>query len=245
MGKKKSRWEIIYEDEDLIIINKPAGLLTIPDRYDPLRENLYKSLLSYREHVFINHRLDKDTSGLILFSKNEKTHAIMQQQFEQGKVHKSYLALVKSAPTSREGTIEFKLAMNPSRKKMEVNPKGKDAVTHFSVITEWDHHALVNVNIETGKTHQIRVHMKSIGCPLLCDPLYGDGRGFYLSSIKRNFNRAYDEVERPLINRTALHAEKLQFNHPTSGEEMTFSQNVPKDMKAVIHQLNKLSLKGI
>ncbi|NNF22791.1 MAG: RluA family pseudouridine synthase [Saprospiraceae bacterium] len=241
MSRKKSRWEIVFEDDDLILINKPAGLLTIPDRYDPLKENLYKSLLSYREKIYINHRLDRDTSGLILFSKNEETHAAMQKQFEKGEIHKEYLALVHGTPGTKQGTIESRLAMNPSKKRMEVNPKGKEAITHFSVISEWNFHSLIRLIIETGKTHQIRIHMKSIACPLLCDHLYGDGKGFYLSSIKRNFNRSANVEERPLISRTALHAEKIRFNHPATGQELEFIQSVPKDMKAVIHQLSKWS----
>jgi len=242
---KKLKWDIVFEDESLMLINKPSGLLTIPDRYDPLKPNLYNSLQSYREAIFINHRLDRETSGLIVFSKTEASHKFMQEQFEKKKISKSYLTIVNGSMPASSGVIELKMSPSSSGKKlMVIDKKGKNSSSYYEVVTAWKNYSLVKVDIATGRTHQIRLHMKTMGCPIVCDTLYGDGEPFYLSRIKRKYHKTAFEEERPLINRVALHAHRLSFIHPETKKVQTFEADPPKDMQATINQLNKLNIES-
>ena len=238
---KKSRWSIIHEDDDIIVINKPAGWLTLPDRFDPNKENLLKSLESYRGEIFVNHRLDRETSGLIVFSKNAESHKNLQDQFEQGEVDKHYLAIVLGIPPLEVGQIDLKLKYSNGHKRTLIDDSGKPSLTKFRILNAWDMFSLLEVKIMTGRTHQIRAHMKAIGHPLMCDELYGDGVPFLLSRFKRKYNRDQEQHERPLLSRTALHAFQLAFKHPSTGEDMHFEEDMPKDMRAVVYQLDKLS----
>ena len=217
-------------------------MLTIPDRYDPEIENLYGSLKSYKGDIFINHRLDKDTSGLILFSKTEEAHKTMSAQFENREIEKIYLAILTNTPDIESGKIDMPISKSNSVKKgVVIDPKGKEAITYYQVVESFARHALVRLKIETGRMHQIRVHMKSIYCPLVCDNIYGDGRPFLLSHVKHKYKRNKHDVERPLLSRVGLHSHRLSIKHPESGEEMCFEQELPKDMRAVVNQLRKLA----
>lgn len=237
---KKLRWKILFEDEALIIVDKPAPYLTIPDRYDRTIPSVFGILSDTREEVFINHRIDKETSGLLVFTKTAEAHKLLSVQFEERQVDKKYFALVHGTPAEEVGQIDLPIAAHRVRKKgMVVDAKGKDSVTKFRIISSWKRHSLVELALITGRQHQIRVHMKSIYCPLVCDNLYGDGEPFYLSDIKRYINRNPDEAERPLLSRLALHAHALEFTHPLKNELMQFTSDLPKDMKAVVHQLDK------
>lgn len=239
---KKSRWHIIHEDDHLLVIDKPAGLLTIPDRFDASIDNLYDSLKKYKGEVYINHRLDKDTSGLIVFSKDEATHKAMSELFENREVEKIYLAILKNVPDIESGKIEMPIRYTNSMKRAAViDPAGKPATTLYQVLDAFRRFSLVKCKIETGRMHQIRVHMQSIYCPVLCDPMYGDGHPFYLSEVKPKYRKNKYNEERPLISRTALHAHQLSFLHPATKEQMHFEQELPKDMNAVVNQLRKLN----
>ena len=238
---KKSRWKIIHEDEHLIIIDKPARFLTIPDRYDKTKPSLFGTLSERRDKIYINHRLDKDTSGLILFTKNEEAHRVMSDAFENRQLDKHYLTIVHNTPIEEVGLIDLPLASRKGRGKgMVVNHEGKESFTKYKILESCGRFSYLEVKILTGRQHQIRVHMKAIGCPVLCDKLYSDSDAFYLSSIKKRMNLAYDEEERPLLVRVALHASKLKFHHPITQEELEFESAIPKDMKAVLNQLSKL-----
>ena len=237
---KKSRWKILHEDEHLIVVDKPARFLTIPDRYDKTKPSLVGVLSERREKVFINHRLDKDTSGLIIFTKSEEAHKVMSADFEARELDKHYLTIVHNTPQEEVGLIDLPIAPKKG-KGMAVSPDGKESFTKYKILESFGRYSYLEVKILTGRQHQIRVHMKAIGCPVLCDKMYSDTEAFYLSSIKRKMNISREEEERPLLERVALHASKLKISHPISKEAMEFESSIPKDMKAVLHQLSKLN----
>lgn len=237
----KTSLEIIFEDDSLIVVNKPAGLLSIPDRYDANKPNLYHILLADNEEIRIVHRLDRDTSGTICFAKTEEAHRTLSLQFEERSTEKLYLALVDGHPTPEIGSIDRPIARHPAKPgRMIVTNKGKEALTTYKVIESFKLFSLVEVNIHTGRTHQIRVHFQAIGHPLTIDPMYGKREGFFLSEIKRkSYRLGKFEEERPLMSRTALHASQLTLQHPETGTKQTFEAPLPKDFQAVIKQLQK------
>ncbi|HRO42301.1 MAG TPA: RluA family pseudouridine synthase [Flavipsychrobacter sp.] len=235
--------ETLYEDNDLIIVNKPAGLLVIPDRFNADLPSLNKLLeTKLKQHIFVVHRLDRDTSGVICFAKTEQAHKYLSQLFQEHKVVKLYAGLVSGKVMPEQGRIEAAIAEHPVAKgKMIITKKGKPSITDYRVTDQWPLHALVQFQIHTGRTHQIRVHMQSLGNPIVCDEIYGDGKPFFLSAIKRKYRlSAKHETERPLLNRLALHAYRLQF-FKEDGKEIIAEANLPKDILACVNQLNKLT----
>ena len=238
---KQKRWQILYEDEDVIVVDKPAPYLSIPDRYDKTKPNLVTILSARRDEVFVNHRLDKETSGLIVFTKNAVAHKSLSDQFMERRVDKHYFTIVNRKPIEEVGLIDLAIAPSGIRNKgMIIDATGKEALTKYRILESWNRFSLLEIKLLTGRQHQIRVHMQAIRCPIVCDRMYGDGKPFLLSDIKRKINRDKEKAERPLLNRVALHASLLGFEHPTSGEELKFESPLPKDMKAVIHQLRKM-----
>ncbi len=238
----KIKIELIYEDEALLIVNKPPDLLTIPDRFDSTKPNLYHLLsMQYDGKIFIVHRIDRETSGVICFAKTEEAHKNLSQQFQDRAVEKIYLALVDGKPTPPEGSIDKPIGQHPTQAgKMTISRDGKAALTDYKAIEVFRAFALMEANIKTGRTHQIRVHFKSIGHPLAIDPLYGKREAFFLSEIKnRNYQLGKDQEENPLMSRTTLHATRLELNHPSTGARMPFVASLPKDFQAVLNQLRK------
>lgn len=235
--------ETLYEDDDLIIINKPAGMLVIPDRFNADLPSLNKLLEGkLGQKVWVVHRLDRDTSGVICFAKTEDSHKYLSNLFQEHAVGKFYAGLVTGRVEPEQGRIEAPIAEHPVTKgKMVVTKKGKPSITDYRVSEQWPLYALVQFQIRTGRTHQIRVHMQSIGNPIVCDELYGDGKPFFLSSIKKKYKLSdKDETERPLLNRLGLHAYRLVFNKQ-NGQEVVAEATLPKDMLACVKQLNKWS----
>ena len=235
--------EILYEDSDLIVVNKPAGMLVIPDRFNNELPSLNKHLeAKLEQHIWVVHRLDRDTSGVICFAKNEVMHRYLSILFQEHEVNKFYAGLVVGRVTPQEGRIESPISEHPFVKgKMIVAKKGKLAVTDYKVVEQWLLYSLLQFQIHTGRTHQIRVHMQSIGNPIICDELYGDGKPFYLSSIKKKYKLSEkEESEKPLLSRLALHAYKLQFVKE-NGTEICVEAPLPKDLAACINQLTKWS----
>lgn len=235
--------EILYEDDDILVANKPAGLLVIPDRFNSDLPSLNKVLeKQLGQQIWVVHRLDRDTSGVICFAKNEQAHKYLSGLFEAHEVGKFYAGLVVGRVVPEEGTIEAAIAEHPVIKgKMTVAKKGKPSVTDYKVVAQWPLYSLVQFRIYTGRTHQIRVHMQSIGHPLVCDELYGDGKPFLLSAIKRKYKLSEkDETERPLLNRMALHAYRLVL-HKQNGTLVDVEATIPKDISACIKQLDKWS----
>lgn len=238
----KNKLEIIHQDEDLIIVNKPAGLLTLPDRFKPKEKpNLKTQLDQQHGKVWTVHRLDRETSGLLVFALHEDSHRHLSQQFQERTVAKTYLALLDGCPAEASGTIDRPIGPNPAKAgQMMVVRKGKPSVSHYRVVEIFRQFTLAEFNIETGRTHQIRVHAAAIGHPLAVDAFYGRREALYLSEIKqRGFNLAHSREERPLLSRIALHASQLAIDHPSTQERLHFEAPLPKDFRAVLNQLNK------
>lgn len=232
--------ELLYEDDDLLVVNKPAGLLVIPDRFDSEQPSLNKMLeREYGQHMYVVHRLDRGTSGAICFAKNEEAHKYMSGLFREHDVEKYYTGLVDGRVIAETGVMETAIMEHPTKKgKMVVTKKGKEAKTEYKILEQWPLYSLLQFRIYTGRTHQIRVHTQSIGHPIVCDDLYGDGKPFYLSTVKKKYNIGKYEEERPLLSRLALHASKLVFKTP-KGDEVTIEAPLPKDIAACVKQLNK------
>lgn len=233
--------ELLHQEDNLIVVNKPAGLLVIPDRFNtdlPCLKNLLET--RFGEKIFVVHRLDKDTSGVICFARNEATHRHLSQIFQDHIAEKYYTGLVHGHVIREEGRIETPIVPHPTIKgKMTTGRRGSPAITEYTVVAQWSLYSLLQLRIHTGRTHQIRVHMQSLGHSIVCDPLYGDGQPFFLSSIKRKYKLGNNEEnERPLLSRLALHAARLSLPKE-NGDILTVEAPLPKDMTACISQLNK------
>ena len=230
---------IVQEDDDIVAINKPAGLLSIPDREG--KELSLKTMLKDRYGaIFTVHRLDKDTSGIVVFAKNESAHRDLSISFEARETEKIYNGLVLGKPVQKEGVIDEPIAEHPVKKgTMTVYRKGKESITEYEVLESFRLYSWMRFHILTGRTHQIRVHMKHLGHPIVCDELYGDGKPVLISSIKKkNYNLSKEaEEERPILSRLALHATSLKFS--MKGKEYSFEAPLPKDLKALLQQLRK------
>jgi len=233
--------DIIFSDDHLLVVNKPSGLLSIPDRFDSTKENLVGHLRqSLGESIWIVHRIDRDTSGLICFAKSALAHRHLNQQFEDHRVEKVYLALVDGVPNPPTGIIDTPITVHPFQEgKMIASKVGKPALTHYTVKEIFKNSSLVQVEIETGRTHQIRVHFRHIGHPLLVDPLYGRREYLSLKDIRKANKPELESKERPLLDRLSLHAARLTLTHPITEEKITFEAPLPKDLRAVIHQYRK------
>lgn len=230
---------VIFEDDDFIALNKPSGLLSIPDREG--KEISLKNLLQDKyQNIFTVHRLDRDTSGLIVFAKNEIAHRHLSMQFEERQTEKIYVGLVIGSPAIPKGSIDLPIAENMvTRGTMIINRRGKQSLTDYEVLESFGTYSWIQFRIHTGRTHQIRVHMKDMGHPIVCDELYGDGKPLLLSSLKSKFKLSKNELEeRPILNRLALHAFKLSFTKP-NGKKTELEANLHKDLKASLQQLTK------
>ena len=230
---------ILEEDENLVAINKPSGLLTIPDREG--KETSLKQILKVKYgDIFTVHRLDKDTSGIVVFAKNEEAHKQLSQLFEARETIKIYKGFVLGSPFEKSGTINEPIAEHPVRKGlMTVYKKGKESITEYEVLDNFKLYSWMQFHILTGRTHQIRVHMKHLGHPIVCDDLYGDGKPVFISAIKRKkFNLSKsEEEERPILSRLALHASQLRFELNDKTYEL--EAEIPKDLRALFQQLRK------
>ncbi len=241
---------IIAETDNWIALNKPSGLLSIPDRKG---EDISLKFLLKEKYgdIFTVHRLDRETSGIIIFAKNETSHQYLSQTFEERKARKIYLGLTIGSLINKKGTIDAPIAEHPSKNgTMIIYKKArpeigrvKESRTDYEVLYDFGAYSWVQFRIHTGRTHQIRVHSKSIGHPIACDPLYCDGKPVFLSSIKHQFKLSKnEEEERPILNRLALHAFQLSFTDPNQ-KEVFLEAPLPKDLKAVIRQLQKWKMK--
>ena len=237
----KNKPEIVFEDEEIIIVNKPPFFLTIPDRFARERPNVQAFLSASRGEVFVVHRLDKETSGILCFAKNAEAHKNLSKQFQERTVEKIYLTLVDGQMHQTEGTIDKPIGPHPAGDgRMMIAKSGKPSITHFKVKEQFQNFALVEAEIKTGRTHQIRVHMKAIGYPLAIDAIYGSRESFLLSEIKgRRYNLGKLQEERPLMTRSALHAFRLVLDHPVTGTRLSWEADLPKDFGAVVKQLQK------
>lgn len=242
MANKNNDYSVIYSDDDFIVLNKRSGILIAADRYNPDAPRL--DLMAEKEFgkLYAVHRIDKDTSGLIIYAKNLKAQKGISMQFEQRKVQKTYHALVYGHPLWED--LHVDLALEPdgdARHRTVVNKKfGKPSVTDFHLIGVCGPYSWIEAKPKTGRTHQIRVHLAANNLSIVCDPLYsGNQKPVRLSEVKRKWNGDEDE-ERPLLSRLALHAYKIQFEHPATHEQVTFTAPYARDMEAVRKQFAKL-----
>ena len=238
---------VLYSDDSLIVVDKPSGLLAIPDRYDLDAPVAAAALSKEWGRLFAVHRIDKDTSGVLVYARNADAHRELNMAFGTGAVKKTYRALVRGLPTWDETSCDLSLLADGDRLHRTIVDarRGKLSLTSFVVIERYEARgafpgaALVEARPETGRTHQIRVHLSALGFPCLCDPLYGDGKPLLLSKFKKRWKG--DELdERPLLSRAALHALCAEFAHPATGERLRIEAPLPKDMRASITQLKKL-----
>lgn len=235
----KSLLNIITETDQFIALNKPAGLLSIPDR-EGKDVSLKKLLQDKYGEIFTVHRLDRDTSGIILFAKDAVTHQFLSQSFEERSVEKYYSGIVSGTLAEKKGTVELTMMQHPGKMGvMVVHNKGKNSITDYEVVEEFGKYSLLRFQIHTGRTHQIRLHMQQLGHSIVCDETYGDGQPIMVSSIRKKFklSKAEDE-ERPILSRLGLHAQRLKFSDP-QGNDYDLEAEMPKDMRALLQQLGK------
>jgi 23S rRNA pseudouridine1911/1915/1917 synthase len=246
--------DIIFDDADFVAVNKPARLATIPGRAetDSVLQMLGRQLKipssgTADPRLRVVHRLDKETSGVLLFAKNSAAQRFVSHQFMTNTTEKQYLAIVAGRPIDESGRIEADLAPHPSanHRMSIVKHGGRPAITEWTTEARYRDCTLLKVFPKTGKTHQIRVHLKHIGHPLVIDPLYNpppfnDSPGIFLSSFKRNYKPNRGQREFPLIDRLTLHAQKLKFQHP-NGATIELEAPLPKDLRATINMLTKHS----
>jgi 23S rRNA pseudouridine1911/1915/1917 synthase len=228
--------DIRFQDQHLLVLNKPAGLVVHPAAGNP-DGTLQNALLHYDPELAalpragIVHRLDKDTSGLMVVARSLSAHKSLVEQLQARSVHREYLALVQSV-LAAGGTVDAPIGRHPrDRLRMAVVESGKPAITHYRVLQRFAAHTLVQARLETGRTHQIRVHMAHIRCPLVGDPLYGG---------RPRLPRGASPVLRETISafrRQALHALRLQLIHPASGEAVGWEAEMPKDYKHLLEAL--------
>jgi len=239
--------EILYRDDNLVAVFKPAGVATIPgrDESDSILEQLGRqlNLPSSGEadpRVRVVHRLDKDTSGVLLFALNRAAQQHVSHQFQNNTVEKEYLALVRGRPSDREGVVDAPLAPHPASKKRMAVVKhgGRPARTQWRVEESFRGFTLIRCFPKTGKTHQIRVHLAHIALPLAIDPLYSSAQPIFLSQFKRGYRPTRGETERPLIARLTLHAEKLRLTN-LDGQPLEIIAALPKDFRATLNQLRR------
>lgn len=222
--------EILYEDNDIIVVNKPKGMVVHP-AVGNLEGTLVNAVMAICKDSLsgiggeirpgIVHRLDKDTSGVIVIAKNDKSHIDLSNQIKQHEVEKVYWALVRGVVKENEATISMPIGRSTKdRKKMAVTKNGKEAVTHFKVLKRYSNCTLLEVKIETGRTHQIRVHLAQIGYPVIGDTIYSSGKNKWG------------------IVGQCLHAKSLRFRHPTTHEEMWIQAELPEYFKNVLKELD-------
>jgi 23S rRNA pseudouridine1911/1915/1917 synthase len=227
---------ILYEDEHLLVVDKPAGLVVHPAAGN--RDGTMVNALLHHcggslsgiggvARPGIVHRIDKDTSGLLVVAKHDRAHEGLAKQFADHSIDRRYLAIVSGVPRQAEGKVDAPLARSPhNRKKIAIMPRGKRAVTHWKRLAILRDAALVECRLETGRTHQVRVHMASIGHPLIGDPVYGRGK-----SVHRDLLNQLD------FKRQALHAAHLGFIHPITKGRLSFDSALPSDMQELFSAL--------
>ncbi|HEV2583157.1 MAG TPA: RluA family pseudouridine synthase [Ktedonobacteraceae bacterium] len=232
--------DIIYEDNDILVVNKPAGLVVhpAPGHRD---DTLVNALLAYLPQASsadssgsldaparagIIHRLDKDTSGLLIVAKNARAQQALVEQMKRREIVKRYLALVDGVVSPDRGSIDAPIGRDPrNRQQMAITAVGsRDARTHFQVVQRFARHTLLLLQLETGRTHQIRLHLKAIGHPVVADPVYGSGNVLKHVPLHRQF----------------LHASQLQFRHPITGQQLELEAPLPDDLRAVLAKKEKL-----
>ena len=222
--------EILYEDDDIIVVNKPKGMVVHPANGNP-DGTLVNAIMSICKDSLsgiggeirpgIVHRLDKNTSGVIIIAKNDKAHINLSEQLKNHEIKKTYIALVRGVVKENNASINMPIGRSKKdRKKMDVDRNGKEAITHFKVLKRFKDCTLLEINIETGRTHQIRVHLSHIGYPIIGDDVYSNGKN------------------RWSIEGQCLHAKELDFKHPITGKQMHIEAELPEYFKKILEELD-------
>ena len=240
--KQVPDYTVVFADDDIVVLNKRSGLSIAADRYDPDAPRLDLAAQKEFGTLYAVHRIDKDTSGIIIYAKNLEAHKTLSMQFQERTIEKIYHCLVNGHPLWQD--LQVKLPLQPDgddRHRTVVNRRfGKPSVTSFHCIGCCGPYAWIEARPHTGRTHQIRVHLTANDLSIVCDPLYGGNqKPVRLSDIKRNWHGDTYE-ERPLLDRLALHAYRITITHPRTGEPMTFTAPYPRDLDAVRKQLAKI-----
>jgi 23S rRNA pseudouridine955/2504/2580 synthase/23S rRNA pseudouridine1911/1915/1917 synthase len=231
-----SNLSILFENDKMIAVDKPAGILVIIDQYTEAENTLKGRAARYvNGKIWVAHRINKGTTGVVLFAKDAQAHSFICRQFEKGEVHKKYLALVKGRVTPASGDISAPILIEG--RKVEINPKGKESLTRYKTLESFKDFSLLEVRPETGRRHQIRIHLWSVGHPLAIDPEYTRTEVLCLSEFKRNYKST--GTEKPLMNRLSLHAASVTFIEPKSGKPMTVEAPLPRDFEVTLKQLRK------
>lgn len=235
---------VLFEDEALVAFDKPAGLLSAPDRWDKEETHLVRLAQErFGPETFNVHRLDYETTGVILFAKTRGALTGAARQFAEGKARKRYLALTRGSPEKEEMVVDRPISTDPGCPgKMRMSHRyGRPAVTRLHLLTRWRGYSLVEAFPETGRTHQVRVHLSAVGSPIVADPLYGDGQPLLLSKLKAKYKFKEGREERPLLARVALHAESLELQHPVTGAMLRIVAPLPKDFEVSVRYLRRFA----
>lgn len=262
--KKQSSFSIIYEDDFILAVNKASGIAVSADRWDDSKDRLDR-ILNDRyvqgtgdsvsepgqafspRRIFTVHRIDRDTSGLVVFAKDGETHKQLSRAFESRLVKKRYLAVIHGRPIWKETACDLPLVPDGDKQHRTIIDKyqGKKSVTRFRLLGSVGNYGVVEAIPETGRTHQIRVHLTCLGHPVVCDPLYGTTKPVFLSSFKRSW-RGDPLEERPLLSRLGLHAAELilpnysdQSQQIRTGDALSLQAPLPRDLGSLIKQMEK------
>ncbi|MCA6071393.1 MAG: RluA family pseudouridine synthase [Endomicrobium sp.] len=230
--------EIIYQNENIVVVNKPAGIIVIPDQRTYENKTLMGILQKQlNQKIWVVHRIDRDTTGVLVFAKTPQAHRDISMQFENSKVRKRYIALASGVVEDDEGSISKPILI--SGRDVSIDITGKESITNFKVLERFKSYTLAQAIPLTGRRHQIRIHFWSLGHPLAIDGEYGISEPILLSSLKRNYKTKAGENEKPLISRLTLHAAALTLTLPGTNEEKTFESPLPKDFEVALKQLRK------
>ena len=242
--------DIIHEDRELIVVNKPPGMVVHPG-HGNYTGTLLNGLIYYNENLPENsngrpglvHRIDKDTSGLLVVAKSEKALTNLAEQFFNKEIERKYLAIVWGIPEPKKGTIDENLARDKKNRMIMSVPKeddlGKKAITHYKIIEDYGYVSLIECQLETGRTHQIRAHMKHVGHPIFNDTRYG-GDKILKGTIFNKYKQFVDNCFK-IMPRQALHAKTLGFSHPTNNKKMRFEIDLPNDFNSCLEKWKKYS----
>jgi RluA family pseudouridine synthase len=260
MNQNPLEW-VIFTDESLLVINKPSGLLVIPDGYDPTLPHVAGVLASRFGPLWIVHRLDRETSGVLVLARNTEAHRSLNTQFETHQAVKAYHALVAGNPVWQENEVRLPLRTDGDRRHRTVVDRrhGKQAVTRFQVLESFRGWTLLEARPETGRTHQIRAHLSALGLPIVGDRLYGGVEGLWLSEItalrqksRRKSRQGLEQLletsaqggqedGQPLPGRVALHARTLALEHPLTHQPLNFEAPYPQDLATALRHLRRLA----